>query len=259
MGELYHIKVHPECVSFLGFTVDYGRVARALSLSCPSYIPDLLTRLDIPNLRTWKSPCVCVPPNFGSKDPQVENIDTSAPASKEELVTLKIIIGSILHYARAVGATMLAAVCFLASQQPAPTANAMAAACRLLGRAKLHPNHCLVFKPPDMILRIHSGASYLNRAKSGSTAGGCHYLGTTDPDFFNGPVFCHCTCIPVIYQAVSECEHAGVFCNGQVGVDERIILSSLGHPQPTTIIYCDNECAIGLAESGALRRLLAPE
>ena len=107
-----------------------------------------------------------------------------------------------------------------------------------------------------MILRIHSDASYLNRAKSGSTAGGYHYLGTTDPDFFNGPVFCHCTRIPVICQAVSECEYAGVFCNGQVGVDERIILSSLGHPQPTTIIYCDNECAIGLAD---LRQLLAPE
>ena len=41
-------------------------------------------------------------PNFGSKDPQVENKDTSAPASKEELATLQIIIGSILYYARAV-------------------------------------------------------------------------------------------------------------------------------------------------------------
>jgi hypothetical protein len=179
LGELYHIKVHPECVSFLGFTVDYDRVARTLSLSRPSYIPDLLTRLNIPNLRTRKSPCVHVPPNFGSKDPQVENIDASAPASKEELATLQIIIGSILHYARAVDA----AVCLLASQQPAPTANAMAAAHRLLGCAKLHPNHCLVFKPSDVILRIHSDASYLNRAKSGSTAGGYHYLGTTDPDF----------------------------------------------------------------------------
>jgi hypothetical protein len=154
---------------------------------------------------------------------------------------------------------MLAAVCLLASQQPAPTANTMTAAYRLLGHAKLHPNHCRVFKPYDMTLRIHSGASYLNRPKCGSTAGGFHYLGTTDPDFFNGPVFCHCTRMPVICQAVSESEHAGVFCNGQVGVDERIILSSLGHPQPTTIICCDNECAIGLAESGDLRRLLAPE
>jgi hypothetical protein len=153
---------------------------------------------------------------------------------------------------------MLAAVCLLAPQQSAP------AACRLLGCAKPHPNHCLVFKPPGLILRVHSDASYLNRPKSGSTAGGFHYLGTADPDFFNGPVFCHCTRMPVICQAVSESEHAGVFCNGQVGVDERAILSSLGHPQPTTFIYCGDECAvglaeIGLAESGALRRLLAPE
>ena len=248
LSELYHIKVHPECVSFLGFTIVYDRVARTISLSYPSYIPDLLTRLDIPNLRTRKSPCVYVPPVFGSKEPQVAHADDSAPASKEELATLQIIIGSILYYARAVDATMLTAVCLLSSQQAAPTANTMRAAFRLLGYAKLHPNHCLVFKPSDMILRIHSDASYLNRNKSGSTAGGYHYLGTTDPEFYNGPVFCHCTLIPVKCQAVSEAEYAGVFCNGQVGVDGRNILRSLGHPQPPTAIYCDNECAIGLAE-----------
>jgi hypothetical protein len=28
LGGLYHIKVHPECVSFLGFAVDYNRIAR---------------------------------------------------------------------------------------------------------------------------------------------------------------------------------------------------------------------------------------
>ena len=248
LAELYHIKVHPVCVSFLGFTVVYDRVARTISLSYPSYIPDLLTRLNIPNLRTRKSPCVYVPPVFGSKDPQVTLQDTSSPASKDDLATLQIIIGSILYYARAVDGTMLPAVCLLSSQQSAPTANTMKAAYRLLGYAKLHPNHCLVFKPSDMILRIHSDASYLNRSKSGSTAGGYHYLGTTDPDFFNGPVFCHCTRIPVVCQAVSEAEYAGVFCNGQVGVDERKICQSLGHPQPPTDICCDNECAVGFSE-----------
>ena len=29
---------------------------------------------------------------------------------------------------------------------------------------------------------------------------------------------------------------------------KRSILSSLGHPQPPTVIWCDNECAVGLAE-----------
>ena len=41
-----------------------------------------------------------------------------------------------------------------------------------------------------MILRVYSDASYLNRPNSGSTAGGYHYLGTTDSAFHNGPVFC---------------------------------------------------------------------
>jgi len=248
LSELYHIKVHPECVSFLGFNIDYDRTARTISLSYPSYIPDLLTRLNIPNLRTCKSPCVYVPPDIGSTKPQVAHTDTSPPASKEDLKTLQIIIGSILYYARAVDATMLTAVCLLSSQQPAPAAATMRAAYRLLGYAKLHPNHITVFKPSDMILRVHSDASYLNRPKSGSTAGGFHYLGTSDPTFYNGPVFCHCTRIPVCCAAVSEAEYAGVFCNGQVVVDERTILSSLGHPQHTTTIFCDNECAVGLAE-----------
>ena len=89
-------------VSFLGSAVDHGRVARALSISCPSCIPGLLPCLDIPSLRTCRSPCVHVPPNFGSRDPQVANIDASAPASKEELAALQIIIGSISCYARAI-------------------------------------------------------------------------------------------------------------------------------------------------------------
>ena len=43
LGELFHIKVYPTCTSFLGFTVEYDRPARTISLSYPSYIPDLLT------------------------------------------------------------------------------------------------------------------------------------------------------------------------------------------------------------------------
>jgi hypothetical protein len=74
-----------------------------------------------------------------------------------------------------------------------------------------------------------------------------HYLGTTDPFFINAPIHCHSTGIPVVCAAVSESEYAGVFSNAQLGVDERACLSSLGYPQPPTTIFCDNECAVGLA------------
>ena len=105
LSELFHIKVYPECVSFLGFTIDYNRTARTLSISYPSYIPDLLTRLQIPNLKTRKSPCVYVPPVFGSSKPQVNTEDDSPPATAADKAQLQIIVGSILYYARAVDAT----------------------------------------------------------------------------------------------------------------------------------------------------------
>jgi hypothetical protein len=50
---------------------------------------------------------------------------------------------------------------------------------------------------------------------------------------------------------VSESECAGVFANGQVAVDERPILSSLGHPRTPTTVFCDNERARGLASETA--------
>ena len=99
-----------------------------------------------------------------------------------------------------------------------------------------------------MLLLAHSDASYLSRANSGSVAGGFHFLGKENgPTFFNAPIFCVSTLIPVIVAAVSEAEYAAVFGNAQYACDERSILASLGYIQPPTTILCDNECAIGLA------------
>jgi hypothetical protein len=126
----------------------------------------------------------------------------------------------------------------------------MVAADRLLGYAAKHPNATIVYHPSDMLLLAHSDASYLSRPHSGSVAGGFHFLGKVhDPTFFNAPIFCVSTLIPVIVAAVSEAEYAAVFGNGQYVCDERNILSSLGYPQPPTAILCDNECAVGLANN----------
>ncbi len=63
----------------------------------------------------------------------------------------------------------------------------------------------------------------------------------------NHPVSTHSTRIPVVVSFVAEAEIAGVFAAARIAFDERQILAELGHPQPPTVIYCDNECAIGLA------------
>jgi hypothetical protein len=66
-------------------------------------------------------------------------------------------------------------------------------------------------------------------------------------DPINHPVSTHSTRIPVVCSFVAEAEYGGIFAAARIAVDERNILADLGHPQPATVIFCDNEVAIGLA------------
>ena len=249
LSSKYHVKVHPVGTKYLGFTIDYNRTARTMSMSYPRYIPDLLARLRPNGLKHCHSPALYTPPSYGRTGPQpATQAPHSPPASLTQLKELQVIVGSLLYYARAVDATILPAVCALACEQAAPTLATMVAAERLLGYVAKFPLATLTYFPSDMLLLAHSDASYLSRANSGSVAGGFHFLGKeNDPTFFNAPIFCVSTLIPVIVAAVSEAEYAAVFGNAQYACDERSILASLGYIQPPTTILCDNECAIGLA------------
>ncbi len=243
LSSKYHVKVHPVGTKFLGFSITYDRKARTLTMSYPRYIPDLLARLRPDGLKHSHSPALYTPPSYGRTGPQLSTQPTvSLAASSAQRLELQIIIGSLLYYARAVDATMLPAVCALACEQAAPTLATMASAERLLGYAAKYPNAAITYTPSDMLLLAHSDASYLSRPNSGSVAGGFHFLGKIkDPTFFNAPIFCVSTLIPVIVAAVSEAEYAAVFGNAQYVCDERTILASLGYPQPPTTILCDNE------------------
>ncbi len=46
-----------------------------------------------------------------------------------------------------------------------------------------------------------------------------------------------------------------MFAAAKIGDVERCILSDLGYPQPPTLILCDNECAVGLAQRTMVPKL----
>jgi hypothetical protein len=99
-----------------------------------------------------------------------------------------------------------------------------------------------------MMLRCYSDASYLSRPRAGSVAGAHHFLGDISDDAPpNHPISTHCTRIPVVCSFVAEAEYAGTFASARIATNERQILADMGHPQPPTPIFCDNEVAIGLA------------
>jgi hypothetical protein len=243
----YHVKAHPIADTFLGQTIVHDRIARTITTSMPTYVPNMLQRYRPDGVKHAASPSIYVPPIYGSTAPQLPTTDSSAPASPAEAAELQKIVGSALYYARANDITALEAVTTLSSLQSKPTASVLASQERLLGYLAKFPNHCRVIRPSSMLLQIHSDASYLSLPNSGSKAGGFHTLGDHTPHFINSSIDCISTRIPVKVASAAEAELASVYANAQLAVPERLTLKNIGYPQPPTPIFCDNECAIGLS------------
>ena len=249
LRSLYDLKVDWTGQQYLGMTITFDATAKSVALSMPKYIDKVIQRF-CPNIsRGAASPMVYVPPTYGAHQ-QTATIDTGDPLSAADRVTLQEIVGCMLYYARAIDSTMLTAVNHLSSSQAHPTATTLANAQRLLAYAAAYPNNRLVYTACDMILYIQSDASYLSRPKARSVAGGYLFLGNANqPTHINGAIHTLSNVIDVVVASAFEAEYGAAFINAKVGEWIRTILHVLGYPQPPTLILCDNECAVGMANN----------
>ena len=136
-----------------------------------------------------------------------------------------------------------------------PTTALLDACNRLLAYSVSYPNNELVYTASDMLLFIQSDASYLGRSLARSVAGGCFYLGNKNqPTHINGAVMAVSNTIDVVVASAFEAEYGAVFIIAQIGVWIRTILNALKYPQPPTILLCDNECAVGIANDATKLR-----
>ena len=95
-----------------------------------------------------------------------------------------------------------------------------------------------------MTLFIQADASYLSRPKARSVAGGICYLGNADSPHHINAVS---AIIPSVVASAAEAEYAALFLLAQDGEYLRQVLSNMGYKQSTTLILCDNQCAVGMA------------
>ena len=82
------------------------------------------------------------------------------------------VVGSFLYYARAVDLTILVALNDIATESANPTERTMQKVHQFLDYMATHPNAVIRFRRSDMILNVHSDASYLSAGKARSHAGG---------------------------------------------------------------------------------------
>ena len=139
----------------------------------PGYIKKLLHKLQYTKPATPEhNPHLYKPPAYGKQTQYVEPPDTSTPLSRQRKRRILQIVGSLLYYARAVDNTILMAVNDLAAQQANATITKEAHTHKLLNYLAIHPDASVTFKPSNMVLQVHSDASYLSVPNSSSHSEG---------------------------------------------------------------------------------------
>ncbi len=103
-------------------------------------------------------------PTYGTTIQFAKHINQTPLATKEQQKYIQQVIGILLYYRRAVNSTLLVALSLLESAQAAPTEHTLELVKWILDYASSNPDAILTYKSSDMILAMHSNASYLSKA-----------------------------------------------------------------------------------------------
>jgi hypothetical protein len=90
---------------------------------------------------------------------------------------LQQLTGTLLYYARAVDPTLIMPINVLASEQSRATSVIADKVIKLLNYCNTHTETKIRYHASDMILHIHSDASYFSEKEAKSRAGGFFYIG----------------------------------------------------------------------------------
>jgi hypothetical protein len=121
-----------------------------------------------------------------------------------------------------------------------------------------HPDAIIRYHASDMILNVHSDASYLSAPKARSQAGGLFFLGSLphdgDPIRLNSAIHITCTILKLLAALAAEAELGALFLNAQEAEIMRLIFTELGHPQPPTPIYINSTTTVGIVNNTVKRQ-----
>ena len=167
----------------------------------------------------YNQPYPHTPPEYGTKLQYAKGADYSPLSSKADKQFMQQVTGVFLFYARAVNSTMLTALIAIASEQAEPTENTMKNCNQFLDYAASQEEAILTYTKSDMVLAIHSDASYLSESKAGSRAGGHWFMaGHEEIAANNGAVINVLLIIKAVMSSVAEAELGALFINCKLAV-----------------------------------------
>jgi len=145
---------------------------------------------------------------------------------------------------------MLTSLSSIASTQAEPTEETMANIKLVLDYGASHQDAILTYQASDMVLVVHSDASYLSKPKARSRAGGHFFVSSdvTNPHN-NGAVLNIAQLIKAVMSSAAEAELGALYINAREAVPMRQLFTEMGHIQPRTPIQTDNSTVCRVVSS----------
>jgi hypothetical protein len=238
-------------------TLKWDYKNRTCDISMPRYVSNVLSKFqhDAPK-HPQHTPSRYVTPVYGAKT-QYATKDETPPLTAHQCLTIQKVTGSVLYYARAVDPTVLMPLNDIATEQTKATEKTQAAKNQMLDYLATHPDATVRYHASDMILHIHSDASYLSVSNARSRLGGLFFLGNKSPEqeTLNGSILNIAAVIKNVVSSAAESEVGACFHNAQSGAPLRVTLAELGHTQPPTPLRTDNSTAYDIVNETIKQKL----
>ncbi len=157
----------------------------------------------------------------------------------------------LVHYAQATNMMVLKALSSIAVEQMKASDKTMVRCTQLLNYLLHKADVKVRFHASNMILNIHSDASYLPKEQTQSRACGHFFIGwmpkTGEPIHLNYAFHVSLMIMRFVVVSTAEAKLGVLYHNCQTGMIFRLTLKEMGHPQPKSPVHCNNAPAVGIA------------
>ena len=255
LRSMYIISVDWSGSLFCGLTLAWGYSNRTVNVSIPGYIKEALHEFQhLHPKRRQDAPHAWTQPVYGAKVQYAENLNDSPALPPKTVRLLQKIVGTLLYYVIVVNFTMLIFLGSITSTQYQGTNKTYDKTLCLINYAATHPDATIHYSARDMILHVHSDASYLSDPKARSCAGRHYFLSSRSPDPSkpphsslppNSPLFTMSKIMRNVMGSADEAEIGATYLNGQESIPICTTLTEMGHLQPPTTIQVKNSTVKG--------------
>jgi hypothetical protein len=243
----YEIHTDWEGTQYLGLTLDWDCKKHKVHLSMPGYIENALIRFghELPN-KPQMQPHPHTMPTYSATVQYAKATNPSPAATNVEGKYICQVICVLLYYSRAVDSTILVGLSLLAATQSKPTTDTLFLVKWLYDYAATNPDTILTYEKSNMVLAIHSNASYLSKPLARSQVGSNFFcLSNVNDPPDNGAILNISKNLKAIMSSAAEAKLGTLYINACEAIPMGQVLEEMGNKQPSTPNQTDSSIAHG--------------